>query len=152
MPVACTRTRTCAWVLLLSLSAWVSPAHAHSRIACPTARSQKTGIKTGPCGSQTGDFSGPYTTVGPGPLTILIEESIAHSGAPFTVSLSQDRRDTGGVCVLLDHIPANSQSAPRSVVVFSVGLSGGVLYCFFSSLYFCFTSRPRCFIILCCIQ
>ena len=44
-----------------------------------------------------------------GPFTILIEESIAHDGAPFKITLSAEGDDETG-CVLLDHIPSNPSS------------------------------------------
>ena len=48
-----------------------------------------------------------------GPFTILIEESVAHDGAPFKISLSADGDDAMEKgCVLLDHIPSNPSSKP----------------------------------------
>jgi len=79
-------------------------AHSHSRFACPTARSGSTGIKNTPCGDETGDFSGTPIEVQPGPFTIMWEESIAHEGAPWRISLSGDGDDSVA-CPLLDHIP-----------------------------------------------
>lgn len=93
--------------MLLSLA---SPSH--SRFACPTARSSDTGIKNGPCGAQLNQFSGEVTAIAPGPLTIHIEESIAHTGAPWRISLSLDGSDDDA-CTLLDHIPHDDTSSPN---------------------------------------
>jgi len=78
--------------------------HCHSRFACPIARNGSTGIKNTPCGAETGDFTGTPIEVQPGPFTVMWEESIAHEGAPFRISLSGDGDDSEA-CVLLDHIP-----------------------------------------------
>ena len=84
---------------------------AHSRFGCPKPRSANTNIKAGPCG---GDAAGtPTTVLTPGLHTLKIEESIAHRGAPFKISLSLDGNDDqASACVLLDHIPANPNSKP----------------------------------------
>lgn len=78
--------------------------HSHSRFGCPPARSPDTGIKNTPCGPETGDFTGAPIEVQPGPFTIMWEESIAHEGAPWRISLSGDG-DDAEACPLLDHIP-----------------------------------------------
>lgn len=83
----------------------------HSRFKCPPSRSSNTGIKTGPCGSSLGDFTGEVLKIQPGPLTITFEESISHRGAPWRFSLSGDSDDTTS-CVLLDHVPHNDDSSP----------------------------------------
>ena len=83
----------------------------HSRFACPTARSSFTGIKVGPCGTEQNDFSGAVTSIAPGPLTLHIEESVSHTGAPWRVSLSLDSSDDDA-CTLLDHIPHDDTSSP----------------------------------------
>ena len=83
----------------------------HSRFACPTARSQNTGIKSGPCGGDNDDFTGVVTSIAPGPLTIHLEESVAHRGAPWRISLSQESND-GDACTILDHIPHDDTSSP----------------------------------------
>jgi hypothetical protein len=49
----------------------------------------------------------------PGPLRVIFEESITHTGAPFRISLSGDGSDDE-VCILLDHIPHNDNSRPSS--------------------------------------
>ena len=86
---------------------------AHSRFVCPAPRSQDTGIKNGPCGSNFDDFMGPVMTLEPGPLTIEFEESVAHTGAPWRVSLSADGDDSvSKECILLDHIPHDDNSSP----------------------------------------
>jgi len=95
-------------VLLLSVS---SGADAHARWSCPAPRDPSTGIKTGPCGAQSGDFSGDMYEIQPGPMTLVFEESIAHAGAPFTISLSREGEDVYDV-VLLAHIPHNDLNAP----------------------------------------
>eukprot|EP00986_Skeletonema_menzelii_P002718 scaffold764_cov79-Skeletonema_menzelii.AAC.6 len=89
-------------------------AHSHSRWQCPAPRSSSTGIKNGPCGSQPLSI---YQTdsaideIKPGPLRIIFEESIHHTGAPFRISLSNDGTDDDA-CVLLDHIPHNDCCQP----------------------------------------
>mmetsp|Transcript_4842 Transcript_4842/g.13676 ORF Transcript_4842/g.13676 Transcript_4842/m.13676 type:complete len:345 (-) Transcript_4842:629-1663(-) len=88
-------------------------AHAHSRWSCPEPRSPSTSIKDGPCGDETNNFSASQEVVeiAPGPLRVVFEESIYHTGAPFRISLSGDGTDTSP-CSLLDHIP-HSDGAPR---------------------------------------
>ena len=52
-------------------------------------------------------------TISPGPLTIVFEESIAHTGAPWRVSLSADGDDDASKeCILLDHIPHDDNARP----------------------------------------
>ena len=107
-------------VLLWSFS--VSPARAHSRWTCPAARNPDTGIKTGPCGSETnnfatdGDNSASIITLQPGPLRVFFEESIYHTGGPFRIALSGDGSDESNVCVLLDHIPHNDDLSSFPVI------------------------------------
>jgi len=84
----------------------------HSRWKCPPARNPGTGIKSGPCGRETDDFSSQKPIpISPGPMTVMIEESIAHRGAPWRISLSQNGSDTDE-CMILDHIPHNDLSRP----------------------------------------
>ena len=78
---------------------------AHSRWSCPEPRSPSTSIKNGPCGDETNTFSDEVLEVAPGPLRVVFEESIYHTGAPFRISLSGDGTDTFNPCTLLDHIP-----------------------------------------------
>jgi len=108
-------------LLLLLPQILLSPCRAHSRWKCPPPRSPSTGIKTGPCGSETNDFSlSPndngdelITEIYPGPLRVIFEESIHHTGAPFRISLSGDGTDDlDASCVLLDHIPHNDCCRP----------------------------------------
>ena len=88
---------------MLALS--LLPPLSHSRWGCPPPRSSSTGIKRGfPCGEQTGDFSGTPIVIRPGPFTVRLEESIAHRGSGWRISLSGESNDTEA-CVLLDHIP-----------------------------------------------
>eukprot|EP00002_Diphylleia_rotans_P016976 TRINITY_DN329_c0_g1_i1.p1 TRINITY_DN329_c0_g1~~TRINITY_DN329_c0_g1_i1.p1 ORF type:complete len:240 (-),score=21.18 TRINITY_DN329_c0_g1_i1:308-1027(-) len=84
----------------------------HSRWVCPPPRSTSTGIKTGPCGSQTGDLSGAQVTLSPGWTTLVFEESIAHVGAPFRIALSLENADSYEECLLLNHIPHDDTNAP----------------------------------------
>ena len=81
---------------------------AHSRWSCPEPRSSSTSIKDGPCGAETNNFlaSQDIVEINPGPLRVMFEESIYHTGAPFRISLSQDSTDSEA-CTLLDHIPHN---------------------------------------------
>lgn len=100
---------------LLTLCAVVD---AHSRLACPPARSPETGIKTGPCGTANDDGSDYFAsndalTIQPGPFTIRWQESIAHAGAPWRIALSGEASDLDDVCVLVDHIPHSPQSSPQ---------------------------------------
>jgi hypothetical protein len=61
-----------AFVLLICLP---SKSLSHSRWQCPEARSPLTDIKSGPCGEQTGDFSGEPIEIKPGPFRVMWEES-----------------------------------------------------------------------------
>lgn len=81
----------------------------HSRWSCPDPRSPSTSIKDGPCGAETNNFlsgSEDIKEIKPGPLRVVFEESIYHTGAPFRISLSGDGTDSEA-CTLLDHIPHN---------------------------------------------
>ncbi|KAL7461364.1 hypothetical protein ACHAXS_001783 [Conticribra weissflogii] len=109
-------------LLLLLTQILPYPSQAHSRWKCPPPRSSSTGIKTGPCGSETNDFGlspdddgdQPVTEIYPGPLRVIFEESIHHTGAPFRISLSGDGTDDlDASCVLLDHIPHNDCCRPN---------------------------------------
>lgn len=87
-------------------------ANAHSRWKCPASRSSDTGIKTGPCGLETNNFTfvaeEDLIEIQPGPLRVVFEESIWHRGSPFRIALSGDGSDEEeDVCVLLDHIQHN---------------------------------------------
>ena len=88
---------------------------AHSRWVCPEPRNPGTGLK-GPqiCDVDTDDFdSGDIQDVAPGPLTVHFEESVAHRGAPWRISLSGDGTDdVDQSCLLLDHIPHDEDSNP----------------------------------------
>lgn len=100
-------------VLLQGVASLVGPADGHSRWKCPEARSSDTGIKSGPCGDETNDFSNEIgLEIKPGPLRIIFEESVHHTGAPFRISLSDDGSDDSS-CVLLDHIPHNDCCRPN---------------------------------------
>ena len=82
---------------------------AHSRWSCPEPRSSSTSIKDGPCGDETSTFlasSEDIVEIKPGPLRVVFEESIYHTGAPFRIALSGDGTDSEA-CTLLDHIPHN---------------------------------------------
>jgi hypothetical protein len=92
--------------ILLLVCCFPACIQAHARFKCPSPRSSDTGIKIGPCGDQTNDFSFDAIEIAPGPMRIEIEESISHTGAPFRISLSSDGSDDD-ICVLLDHIPHN---------------------------------------------
>jgi hypothetical protein len=88
----------------------------HSRFFCPAARNPSTGLKTGPCGVAGDDGAAYYAateaiTIAPGPLTIVWQESIAHTGAPWRFSLSGDGNDLEE-CTLLDHVPHSPYSTP----------------------------------------
>lgn len=95
-------------ILLIS----IVPVQAHSRWKCPEPRSSSTAIKSGPCGDDANDFSNELLLeIKPGPLRVVFEESVHHTGAPFRISLSDDGSDDSS-CVLLDHIPHNDCCAP----------------------------------------
>uniref|UniRef100_A0A7S2PN89 Chitin-binding type-4 domain-containing protein n=1 Tax=Skeletonema marinoi TaxID=267567 RepID=A0A7S2PN89_9STRA len=99
---------------LLLLAAVPLVAHSHSRWECPAPRSSSTGIKNGPCGSQPLSLyqsDAATEEIKPGPLRIIFEESIHHTGSPFRISLSNDGTDDDA-CVLLDHIPHNDCCRP----------------------------------------
>mmetsp|Transcript_13572 Transcript_13572/g.27564 ORF Transcript_13572/g.27564 Transcript_13572/m.27564 type:complete len:328 (+) Transcript_13572:52-1035(+) len=99
---------------LLLLAAVPLVAHSHSRWECPAPRSSSTGIKNGPCGSQPLSLyqsDAATDEIKPGPLRIIFEESIHHTGSPFRISLSNDGTDDDA-CVLLDHIPHNDCCRP----------------------------------------
>jgi hypothetical protein len=103
---------------LLILIDLLNPTSGHMRWTCPKPRNPDTGIKVGPCGSETDQFlSNATLVVSPGPFTVQWEESITHVGAPFRIALSPDGRDSDSSisksCVLLDHIPHNDETAPR---------------------------------------
>ena len=94
------------------ISLFVVPITGHSRWKCPEPRSPSTGIKSGPCGDETNNFSNELgLEIKPGPLRLIFEESIHHTGAPFRISLSEDGSDDSS-CVLLDHIPHNDCCIP----------------------------------------
>ena len=112
-PVLCALSRlpssAAPWFIILWST--IVPAMAHSRWKCPAPRNTDTGIKTGPCGSDTNNFSTAdgntsVLELQPGPLRVYFEESIYHTGAPFRIALSGDGTDDE-VCILLDHIPHN---------------------------------------------
>jgi len=91
----------------------VSQIEAHARWVCPKPRNANTGIKSGPCGPESGNFTGSYMDISPGPMTLVFEESIAHKGAPFRIALSVEGSDDYyHTCVLLNHIPHNDDNAP----------------------------------------
>ncbi len=100
-------------ILLLSTVPFL--AHSHSRWECPAPRSSSTGIKDGPCGSQplnTYETDTATDEIKPGPLRIIFEESIHHTGSPFRISLSSDGTDADA-CVLIDHVPHNDCCQPE---------------------------------------
>lgn len=113
MRLQCTsrlRMVVCFLFVIASLgpSSVLVPVKAHSRWVCPPPRNPDTGIKTGPCGSETNVFTSNGNdiplNIEPGPLLIQWEESIHHTGAPFRIALSQDGTDDEP-CILIDHIP-----------------------------------------------
>ena len=111
----CMSGRMCPLFPILFLSI-VPTIQSHSRWTCPEPRSPSTGIKNGPCGEQilTGDDADDASAtieLKPGPLRVIFEESIHHTGAPFRISLSDDGSDDNS-CVLLDHIPHNDCCRP----------------------------------------
>jgi len=95
----------------------------HSRWRCPKARDwndetgkhipfDNTGNKNGPCGPYSGKYGmgGIVSLVPNSWQTLTWEESVAHKGAPFRISiLDQDEVER---VVLLDHIPHNENAAP----------------------------------------
>lgn len=102
-------------LVLIVITIMVSSVTSHSRWTCPPPRNPSTGIKTGPCGAETGNFNGVPLNIQPGPLTVQWEESIGHTGAPWRISLSGDMDDSTS-CLLLDHIPHNDLSSPTYMV------------------------------------
>ena len=96
----------CAGYILASSLISLPAVSAHSRWSCPEPRSPSTSIKDGPCGAETNNFlaSQDIVEINPGPLRVIFEESIYHTGAPFRISLSGEGTDSEA-CTLLDHIP-----------------------------------------------
>jgi len=108
------------FVLLTSLSNTVG----HARWKCPAARDlhddhqnhipfANTGNKNGPCGPFSGakywGMNG-VTTLKPGWMSVVWEESISHKGSPFRIALL-DRSENVSI-ILLDHIPHWDSSKP----------------------------------------
>lgn len=116
------------YFLVLSIVALILPftALGHGRWKCPLPRDEKnenglhikfdnTGNKYAACGPQSGNWGfGSVTTLKPGWTTLTWEESIAHTGSPFRISIL-DESETE-VVVLLDHIPHNENSSPVAYV------------------------------------
>lgn len=106
-------------LLLLSSTKHGTVVDGHIRWTCPEPRSPDTGIKSGPCGLETDQYTSDavFYEISPGPFTVQWEESITHVGAPFYIALTQDGRDTDTLflrtCILLDHIPHNDLTAPN---------------------------------------
>lgn len=109
-------------VSVLLASVW-SGVESHSRFKCPTARDwndatgkhipfDNTGNKVGPCGPFSGKWGmgGNVTLTANSWQTFTWEESIAHAGAPFRVSIL-DENEVERV-TLLDHIPHNDAASP----------------------------------------
>jgi len=117
-------------VILICLVTKVQNTCSHARWKCPKARSPEVGIKSGPCGSDTNDFSsfGEPIDISPGPFRVVFEEAVYHTGAPFRISLSTDSNDTTTSCTLLDHIPHNdnvrypSISNPNTYIPYTITL------------------------------
>mmetsp|Transcript_23179 Transcript_23179/g.35162 ORF Transcript_23179/g.35162 Transcript_23179/m.35162 type:complete len:339 (+) Transcript_23179:79-1095(+) len=90
---------------------------AHARWKCPEPRNEDTGIKSGPCGPDTNDFTAndnvPLMEIKPGPMRVIFEESVSHTGSPFRIALSGDGSDEDDTCVLLDHIPHHDNASQR---------------------------------------
>lgn len=104
-----------ALVALLVAALLPRSVEGHAKLIYPVPRSQEVGIKNGPCGPETGQFTGTFETIRPGPLTIEWEETISHDGAPYRLALSREASDDGySECILLDHIPHNpSTTSPK---------------------------------------
>ena len=71
-------------VVVVLLAFFAVGCSGHQRFACPPPRSQDTGIKSGPCGSQSGDFGGTFTELSPG--SVLSNHGcrphLQHDGTP----------------------------------------------------------------------
>ena len=70
---------------LLPLILGASVVSAHMRLKFPPARNDDTGLKSYPCGG-TRAGSGAITTLQPGPVTVIVEETVSHKGAPMRYS------------------------------------------------------------------
>eukprot|EP00128_Syssomonas_multiformis_P018513 Colp12_sorted_trinity150504_noHs@27102 len=103
---------------------------AHGRFSCPKPRDEKdlngkhiafdnTGNKVGPCGPKeyTFGFNGIKQLVPNTWQTLEWEESIAHAGSPFRISILDEAGNTQ--IVLLDHIPHNDNAKPIPAIEFS---------------------------------
>lgn len=85
----------------------------HSRLVCPSPQDPNSGIKVGPCGTNTGDFeSGLLWNFSPGWNTIVLDESFGHQRSPFRIALSREGDDSYEDGILLDHIPHNDLPYP----------------------------------------
>lgn len=107
--------RVSTYLTLLHCLLIVTPVASHSRWICPEPRSSDTGIKDATCGSDTGKILqfDQIEDIAPGPLTVAFEESVAHTGAPWRISLTDEGTDEDSKsCILLDHIPHDENSSP----------------------------------------
>ena len=103
-------------VIFVGACAFALSVQGHMRLDYPEARSTSYGIKSGPCGGDTDDWSGSFTDVYPGTLTLTVQESVYHSGAPYSIRLSQYENDTYD-CILLDHIPQHATSGSSTMYI-----------------------------------
>lgn len=107
----------------LCLFAASSNVDAHARMKCPKARDwndangnhipfDNTGNKVGPCGPFSGKWGmGGHIKLQPNSWqTFTFEESIAHTGAPYRLSILDENEQE--VFVLLNHIPHNDLAQP----------------------------------------
>jgi hypothetical protein len=98
---------------LLLLATKIALIAGHAMWTCPAPRVQDSFLKQGPCGGPGfGNITDtPQVTINPGPFTVIYQETVFHTGAPFRIALSQPGVDNFEECILLNHIPHNDNGA-----------------------------------------
>jgi len=89
---------------------------AHFFMVTPIARSTDPGLKSYPCGG-----IGPgtqITTIAPGNFTVVWEETISHTGAPYVIAISYG--DDNHPLLLADNIPNNPLGATPKKYAFTI--------------------------------
>eukprot|EP00475_Leptophrys_vorax_P021077 TRINITY_DN2882_c0_g2_i1.p2 TRINITY_DN2882_c0_g2~~TRINITY_DN2882_c0_g2_i1.p2 ORF type:complete len:312 (-),score=62.80 TRINITY_DN2882_c0_g2_i1:1061-1996(-) len=112
-------------VLVVVSAVCVVSALGHAMWICPTPRLPgQSGLKFGPCGGAgTGAITdAAQATINPGPFSVLWEETIFHTGAPFRISLSVPGNDNYEECILLNHIPHNDAGHPNQFYAVTVNI------------------------------
>jgi hypothetical protein len=99
-----------------SLALLIGAASAHMKLVEPEPRVNSNGITTGPCGDETGDWTGPVTNLEPGFNLVRIAIN-DHPNHVFRVSLSRVLRgnETDFDCVMLSHVPQIIENSTSDV-------------------------------------